>query len=239
MNFSGSEWLSTAGFKKWRHVLRKGAAAFHIELDDFHIERFYRHAGALLQWSQKTNLTAITDPQEVAVKHFVDSLAPISCMGPMQRVLDLGSGGGFPGLPLKIVCSDIDLTLLDAVRKKVSFVQHVIRLLELKNTRGVHARLENLGQDASIAAFDTVVCRAFSNLKFIITHSLPLLTETGQIVIWKGRVPQKEIIEVQPLLVRKEKPLSLSLLPYQLPIINAHRTIVLVNAGGNVPVGKS
>ena len=118
---------------KWRRMIVDGALAFDLHLTDLQIGLFFRHMEALLQWSPKVNLTAIHDPYEIAVKHFVDSIVPAAFFSPALRVLDMGSGAGFPGLPLKVWCPSIELTMVDAVRKKVSFLQHVIRQMELKN----------------------------------------------------------------------------------------------------------
>jgi 16S rRNA (guanine527-N7)-methyltransferase len=222
--------MNSIDFEKWSDIIRKGAAGFNLQLTDHQIRLFYKHAEALRQWSKKTNLTSITDPIEIAIKHFIDSIGPVTFFNPMSRVLDMGSGGGFPGLPLKVNCPAIDLTLVDAVRKKTSFIQHVIRQLGLKNTRAIHARVEELSRTKPIHAFDTVVCRAFSNLTFIVTHALPLISETGQIVIWKGQIPAQEIRAVQPFLDSSKRRLELSLQSYRLPVLNAKRTLVVINA---------
>ena len=131
-------------FDQWESILRKGAASFGLILTDQQIKYFYDHAVALLQWSKKINLTAIKDPKSVAIKHFIDSLGPASFSIPMKRVLDVGSGGGFPGLPLKVWNPSMDLTLIDAIRKKISFIQHVIRILKLTDTQTIHGRIEDL-----------------------------------------------------------------------------------------------
>ena len=215
-------------FDQWETILRKGAASFGLILTDQQIKHFYDHAVALLQWSKKINLTAIKDPNSVAIKHFIDSLGPASFSIPMQRVLDVGSGGGFPGLPLKVWNPSLDLTLIDAVRKKISFIQHVIRILKLADTHAVHGRIEDLYRQEGFRAFDTILCRAFSDLSFIVSHGLPLLSKNGKIIVWKGKLPEKEIEAVRLQFQKENRALRIETKSYRLPILDADRTIVVI-----------
>ena len=215
-------------FDQWERILRKGAASFGLILTDQQIKHFYDHAVALLQWSKKINLTAIKDPQSVAIKHFIDSLGPASFSIPMQRVLDVGSGGGFPGLPLKVWHPSLDLTLIDAVRKKISFIQHVIRILKLTGTQAIHGRIEDVARQEGFRPFDTILCRAFSDLSFIVTHGLPLLSKNGKIIVWKGKLPEKEIEAVRFQFQYENRGLAIETKPYRLPILDAERTIVII-----------
>ena len=215
---------------KWRRFLKDSASVLDLQLSEKQIECFYQHMTALMAWSSKINLTAIDDPYEMALKHFIDSIAPIRYCNPMSRILDMGSGAGFPGLPLKVWHPDIELTMVDAVRKKVSFLKHVVRLLGVKNTRVFHARVEDITHDPTVKAFDTIVCRAFGSLKYIVECALPLLSGDGQILIWKGHKPEKELRALSPLLDRSPDGLSLRMKCYRLPLVEAQRTLVIINA---------
>lgn len=215
-------------FDQWKSILRRGAASFGLILTDQQIKYFYDHAVALLQWSKKINLTAIKDPKSVAIKHFIDSLGPASFSIPMKRVLDVGSGGGFPGLPLKVWNPSLDLTLIDAVRKKISFIQHVVRLLKLTDTQTIHGRIENLSRQEGLRPFDTILCRAFSDLTFIVSHGLPLLSKNGKIIVWKGKLPEQEIDAVR--FQNENRGLEIETKSYRLPILDADRTIVIITA---------
>lgn len=216
-------------FEKWRQMIIDGALAFDLHPTDQQIGQFFRHMEALMQWSSKVNLTAIHDPYEMAVKHFVDSLVPVAFFSPVSRVLDMGSGAGFPGLPLKVWWPAIELTMVDAVRKKVSFLQHVARQLGLKDVQAVHARIEHWPHTSGNRVFDTIVCRAFSDLSFIVANALPLLSITGQLVIWKGRFPEKEIMAVRPVLEKAPNALSMQIESYRLPFIDAQRTLLIIS----------
>ena len=148
------------------------------------IERFACHARELLSWNRRINLTSITDPAEVAIKHYLDSILPVKWIPPVGRLLDVGSGGGFPGIPLKILLPKLSVTLIDSVRKKVSFQKHVIRTLALRNIEARHIRLEHFKPDVP---FDVIVSRAFSPLEKFVPSAAPLLAEGGSIIALKGR----------------------------------------------------
>lgn len=219
---------SSIPYPEWRQTLVEGAAHFGLTLTDQQIRRCYRHAEILHQWNRSTNLTAITDAHSMAVKHFLDAFGPAAYVTPMTRVLDVGSGGGFPGLPLKVWCPSIDLTLVDRQRKKVSFLRYVIRALEMSNARALQIRVEDLARQCDRPLFDTIVCRAFGGLAFMVSHLPPLLAAGGRIVVWKGRLPEQEIREVQPLLQTAKRALTLSVRSYRLPFSDAERTLVIL-----------
>src|SRR5260370_21820863 len=110
------------------------------------LEQFLRYRQELLDWNTRMNLTAITDPEEVLIKHLLDSLSVLKVYdNPRTRLLDIGSGAGFPGLPLKIVRPQWQVVLLEATRKKVAFLQHMIETLQLENVEALHARAEDVG----------------------------------------------------------------------------------------------
>jgi 16S rRNA (guanine527-N7)-methyltransferase len=151
--------------QRWRSAVIDGARELGLSVTDRQVRQMQAHAMDLLQWNRTTNLTAITDPRDMAVKHYLDALAPAPWIGKAARLLDAGAGGGFPGIPLKIIRPDLAVTLVDSVRKKVSFLKHAIRTLELADTVAVHGRLEQLGNHADFRGqYDVVVCRAFSSL---------------------------------------------------------------------------
>ena len=212
-------------FDRWDRLIRTGIDSFDVDLTAEHVRQYYRHAQELRSWSQRINLTTITAPGEMAIKHFVDSIAPVQFLAPMQSVLDVGSGAGFPGLPLKVLCPHIELTMIDAVRKKTSFLRQVTRLLKLTNVTVIHGRMEGLENKR----YDTIISRAFGHLSFIISHALPLLSAQGQIAVWKGHMPAKEIAAARPLLKKASRPMALSTNAYQLPIVHADRTLIRIH----------
>jgi 16S rRNA (guanine527-N7)-methyltransferase len=166
--------------------LAAGSAALGLSLTSAELGKFYAFAAELKKWSRKINLTAIRDDEEVVVKHFLDSLTLLKIGAIKGHLLDLGSGGGFPAIPLKIVCHDLRITSVDAVEKKVVFQRHIARLLSLHGFEALHARGEELAPHHA-SSFDWVVSRAFSDIPTFVGMALPLIKPEGTIVAMKGR----------------------------------------------------
>ena len=179
------------GSAEWEDIIISGAKLFDVQVGSEEAGQFSIHAGELIKWNSKINLTAITDPLEVAVKHFLDSLAPARIIPAGSSMLDIGSGGGFPGIPLKVILPSLSVTLLDSSRKKISFLKHVLRTLGLKGINACQARVENLSENKEL--FDVVICRAFSSLDKFIESALPVLAENGIMIALKGRLSNNDI----------------------------------------------
>ena len=177
-------------------ILKDGAEGFGIELSEAHISAFLFYMDELKQWNERMNLTSIRGDEEVAKLHLLDSLSPYGLirevLGSMEsnagaRLLDMGAGGGFPGLPLKIICPELELTLMDSVGKKVNFMRHMIRTLSLEGASAVKARAGEGNITAEYKeSFDFVISRAFSNLSAYLKLSLPLTCVGGHILAMKG-----------------------------------------------------
>jgi len=214
----------------WKNLIKEGAKAMAIDIDTLQIDQFAVHAAELIKWNQKTNLTAITNPKAIAIKHFLDSIAAARMIPAGAAILDIGSGGGFPGIPLKVVKPSLAVTLVDAVRKKVSFLKHIIRTLALKNIEAHQIRAEALDKNRG---FDVVIARAFSNLSEFVSLALPLLAEDGVMIALKGVVAETEA-EISYLVSKdnrlKSTPavdtLSITTTTYTLPYLESQRTIV-------------
>jgi 16S rRNA (guanine527-N7)-methyltransferase len=225
--------MMQVGSREWRNLIAQGAESLGIRVDACQVERFSVHAEQLLAWTRKCNLTAITDPEEIAVKHFVDSLAPAAWMDPAGSLLDIGSGGGFPGIPLKILMPDLNLTLIDASRKKVSFLNHLIRVLKLSSARAVHVRAEDLASNKPAENFDAIISRALGPLDEFAQMALPLLKPNGTMIAMKGRIAPDEIESVRGIRWMNTKqahpePISIfiQIHPYKLPFADAFRSII-------------
>ena len=182
------------GSEEWSKLIIEGARAFDIDLERHHTELFAVHARELLHWNQTINLTAITDPFEIAVKHFVDSLAPAELISPGATLLDIGSGGGFPGIPLKLAIPTLSVTLIDASRKKINFLKHLIRSLKLEGIEALHIRAEALASNPAYHKhFDFITSRALTDLNSFIRQAHPLLAANGQMISLKGKMDQPEV----------------------------------------------
>jgi 16S rRNA (guanine527-N7)-methyltransferase len=176
------------GSPQWKALVIEGAGGLGLAVTPQQAEAFATHAREMLRWNRVTNLTAITDPRDVAIKHFIDAVAPAGLIPAGARLLDVGSGGGFPGIPLKIVIPSLTVTLIDSSRKKVSFLKHVIRTLRLEKIEALHGRVQELaGRPDMKAAFDVVVSRALTDGGAYVGWVLPLLAPKGFGLALKGR----------------------------------------------------
>jgi 16S rRNA (guanine527-N7)-methyltransferase len=222
--------------KDWSNFLINQAKAIEIHLDHTQNRLFSTHAIELIKWTQKINITTITDPIEVASNHFLDSLVPARFIPSGAAMLDIGSGGGFPGIPLKILLPKLSVTLIDASRKKVSFLKHVIRTLKLDDIEALHIRAEDLAIHPSyINRFDVIISRALSSLDFFVNLALPLLADEGVIIAMKGEVDKAELDDLRYNVLEKmnaagsvDRQFTISLKRYILPLLNSERSIIIV-----------
>ena len=171
-----------------RSYLKALAASLGVSLDDRALERFDLYARLLCDWNEKINLTAITDPQEICVKHFADSLTVFNYIDIPQNasVIDVGTGAGFPGMVLKIARPDIRLTLLDSLQKRLNFLGVVLDELDLE-AELIHSRAEEGGQDLDLReSFDLVVSRAVAQLNILSEYCIPYVRLSGSFVAFKG-----------------------------------------------------
>jgi len=214
---------------QWQRTVIEGASTLGLTVTVEQARAMGMHARLLLEWNRTTNLTAITDPMAVAVKHDVDSLAAVRWIGEAVRILDAGSGGGFPGIPLKILRPDLSITLVDSVRKKISFLKHTIRTIGLEGIEAVHGRLEVLGESPRYrGAFDMVVCRAFSSLDTFAERAGGFLASGGSLLALKG--PQTdhacETAENGSTIRLGGRSFAIQVDHYALPILNLQRRAV-------------
>lgn len=193
------------------------------------------HAVELMRFNRRINLTAIREPLKVAVHHYLDSLAGLFWIPFRCRLLDIGSGGGFPGIPLKVLRPGMQLVLIDASRKKVTFLKHAIRTLNLDPAEALHVRADSLAQRPGYAgAFDVVVSRALSSLKEFILTSRPLLKGNGRMVTWKSSSVAEEIHMLKEEMDPSVFPgIAVRQYPYSLPLIRSERVLVVVSTKKN------
>mgnify|MGYP002624371133 CR=1 FL=1 len=174
------------------------ATAYGLELTGQQLERFVRYEELLLEWNEKMNLTAITEPGEIAVKHMVDSLSAWDgeLIKPGTRLLDVGTGAGFPGLPLVIFVPGLRLTLMDSLAKRVGFLEAVVRELGLEDVTCVHARAEDAARRQEYREqYDLAVSRAVARLPVLAEFALPFVRTGGFFLALKGAAWQEEMAE--------------------------------------------
>ena len=179
-------------------ALQEAAAKYGLNLTEGQISDFNAYYELLVEWNQKINLTALTAPEDVAVKHIIDSL---SCFKPElfkpgTSLIDVGTGAGFPGLPLKIYYPDLKLTLLDSLNKRVKFLQLVVDKLGLKGVEVIHARSEEAARQKKYREkFDLASARAVARLPILAEYCLPFVRQGGMFIALKGRQYEEEMAE--------------------------------------------
>ena len=171
---------------------------FNIEINEEQIKSFEKYMNLLLEWNEKINLTAITQPEEVKLKHFVDSLTVLKYINDDDKVIDIGTGAGFPGIPLKIMKENTKITLLDSLNKRINFLNIVIETLNLRNIRAIHGRAEEIARNKLYREkYDVAVSRAVANLSTLTEYMLPFVKVGGKCICMKGANVNEELERAQ------------------------------------------
>ena len=180
-------------------TLSKGAVAIGIRLGPVALDRFATYHREILLWNRRINLVSERSAQEIVIRHFLDSLTPAPFLDrPDGALIDLGSGGGFPGIPLRIALPGLHLSLVEASRKKSSFLSHVVRTLRLDGVQVIRERVEALTAEEILAGrFDTLISRATFKLPDLIRTASFFLKPGGQLIAMKGPDPQEEMEETE------------------------------------------
>lgn len=180
--------------EKFYIKMKEKAKELHIDLSVEQMDKFYRYMDLLIEWNQKMNLTAITEPEEIIVKHFIDSLTILKYIKENEKIVDMGTGAGFPGIPLSIICEKNKVVLVDSLNKRLVFLQEVIKQLDLKNVETIHARAEDFGQNKTYREqFDIATSRAVANLTTLSEYLLPLVKVGGKCICMKASDIEQEV----------------------------------------------
>lgn len=218
--------------------LIRAADEYGINLSEKQVDLFNKYYEILIEWNEKINLTAIIDPRSVAVKHMIDSLSCYdeSCFPQGCRVIDVGTGAGFPGLPLKIIRPDIQLVLLDSLNKRLNFLQRVVDELDLPDVQTVHARAEEGGRKKELReTFDVALSRAVARLHVLSELCLPYVKVGGWFIALKGAKYEEEVEEARravALLGAK----SIKTVRVELPGLDDKRAILYIQKLKNTPL---
>ena len=215
----------------FKEELQKAAAEYGINLTETQIAQYNRYFELLIEWNEKINLTAITAPKDVAIKHIIDSITAYDAalFQAGTTVIDVGTGAGFPGLPLKIFCPEIKLTLMDSLNKRIKFLQTVVEELGLTDVECVHARAEEGARNKKYReSFDIAVSRAVARLPILCEYCLPFVKKGGHFIALKGMQYNDEAEEaVKAIKVMGGS--STEIRPVKLPEIDDKRAVIIIN----------
>lgn len=222
-------------FDLFKETMKNEAREIKLNITDNQIEKFYNYMNLLLEWNRKINLTAITDPKEIITKHFIDSLTINKFLNPEDKIADIGTGAGFPGIPLKIMNSTNKIVLIDSLNKRIKFLEEVIAKEELQGIMAVHARVEEIGHNKEYRQkFDIVTSRAVAKLNVLLEYMLPFVKIGGRCICLKGPNVDEEIKEAENALKILGGEIS-RVERLMLPGANDSRTIIEVISVKHLP----
>lgn len=186
-----------------KKILEKTFKENNFEINDEKINKFNDFFNYLIKINKKMNLTRIISPEDAAKKHFLDSVYASNYIPQNSKIVDVGAGGGFPSIPLKIYRPDLDITMLDSVGKKVDFLNECVNLLALKNCRAIHARVEDFAREKDYREnFDICVSRAVASLNTLLEYCLPLVKTNGLFIAYKGSNALEELAQAKNALTK-------------------------------------
>ncbi len=210
-------------------VLKEGAAQLGCPLEERALSQFETFMALLLDWNTRMNLTAITDPKEVVAKHFLDSLTILPLLGQQDTLIDVGTGAGFPGIPLKIARPSLEVTLMDALNKRITFLQEVANTLNMANITCLHSRAEDAGvQKSHREVYDVAVSRAVAHLSILAEYCLPFVKTGGKFISMKGAAATEEIHDAKAAIMKLGGEVS-DVVTVQLPFTDITHSLVVIS----------
>lgn len=198
-------------------------------------EQFFEYMNMLIEWNEKMNLTAITDPEEIILKHFIDSITILEDIEDNAKIVDVGTGAGFPGIPLSIMNPTLKITLVDSLNKRLIFLQEVVNKLNLKNIEIIHARAEEFGQNKNYREkFDIATSRAVANLSTLSEYLIPLVKIDGKVISMKASEAQEEINEAKKAIEILGGKIE-NIKEFNLPQSDIGRTVIIIRKEKQTP----
>lgn len=222
-------------YQEFYQEFKKLAEKMNLNIQNEKIEKFYKYMILILEWNEKINLTAITNPREMIIKHFIDSMIISNKINKKSKIIDIGTGAGFPGIPLKIYDDSLEITLLDSLNKRTIFLKEVIEKLEIKNVEIIHGRAEDYAQNTKYREmYDYAVSRAVAPLNILCEYLIPYIKKDGYMIAMKGnnvleeiKSSKKALDKLKSKIIESEKII--------LPEENGERNIIIIEKQDRTP----
>lgn len=181
-------------FNQFEQLMLEYAKKINISLSKEQLMQFYEYMNLLIKWNKVINLTSIIEPKEIIIKHFIDSLTVLDTIDKNDTIIDVGTGAGFPGIPIKIVFPETEVVLLDSLNKRIIFLNEVIEKLKLKGIKTIHGRAEDLGRDNFYREkYDIAIARAVAPLNILMEYLMPFVKVEGKCICMKGSTIEEEL----------------------------------------------
>lgn len=221
--------------EKFYESMREKSMVLGIGFSVEQLDKFYKYMELLIEWNQKINLTAIIEPEEIILKHFIDSITILKYIEKDAKIVDVGTGAGFPGIPVSIMRPDLKITLVDSLNKRLIFLQEVIKELNLKNIEIIHSRAEEFGQNKKYREnFDIATSRAVANLSTLSEYLIPLVKIEGKVISMKAADANNEINDAKNAIEIFGGKIN-KIDEFNLPNSDIGRTIILINKEKSTP----
>ena len=206
-----------------KELFIKELKKLNIEITEDQLQKLNKFYELLVEWNKKINLTRITEKEDVYLKHFYDSLTitKVIDLTKVETLCDIGTGAGFPGVVLKIMYPNLKITLVDALQKRVNYLNEIIKELDLKDIEALHVRGEDLKEK-----YDVVTSRAVANIEKLLTYTMHLVNKEGVMIAMKGNIEDELTKEVEDKINRKYKIVEIN--KFILPIENSNRSLVVI-----------
>ena len=222
-------------FIEFEEMMKSYSEQIDVEINTSEIEAFYKYMKVLLEWNKNINLTAITEEKEIIIKHFIDSITINKYIKNEKNVFDIGTGAGFPGIPLKIINPKTKFTLIDSLKKRINFLEEVKRVLDIEQLELVHSRAEDLAHDNEYREkANVVISRAVSNLSTLTEYMIPFLKKDGLCICMKGNNINEEVSNSENALQTLGAKIE-NIDKFLLPNSKIERSLIIIRKIKNTP----
>lgn len=215
--------------------IKEKSTKIGLNLSVEQMNKFYNYMNLLIEWNEKINLTAIIEPEDIILKHFIDSLTIVPYLNSNTTLVDVGTGAGFPGIPVSIVREDIKITLVDSLQKRLNFLEEVVSQLNIKNVKMIHARAEEFGRNKEYREkYDYATSRAVANLSTLSEYLVPLIKIEGKCICMKSSDIEEEKNQAENAIKKLGGKIE-KIEKFNLPDSDIGRSIIIINKTSKTP----